>query len=90
MEDPHKAAQDGFVQSFEGVNIKPDYHYADYPAKGGLDLIFVPGVRKPKLPPYLPRSFPLAPFATPKSQLIVAKLPKKWISFCLSPRGEWA
>jgi hypothetical protein len=34
----------------------------------------------------IPLSFPsLLPL-----QLIVAKLPQKWISFCLSPCGEWA
>ena len=49
---PLDAATKGFVQSFEGVNIIPDYRYDDDPP---FNVLFVPGALLSELPLYMKR-----------------------------------
>ena len=54
MVDPHKAAEDGFVQSLGLVKIIPDYVYKDYLEDNfSFDVLFVPGALMPELPLYM-------------------------------------
>ena len=58
LDDPCVAAQEGYVQSFEGVRIKYDYTYggnnrSDDSTFPDLDILFVPGGPQPQLPLYM-------------------------------------
>ncbi len=52
-------AQNGYVRSFEGLKVVPDFHYADYPSGFcfadldealRFDVLFVPGAIEPQQP----------------------------------------